>query len=128
FKGTPRSTPSFYPARQDNWRLASGPLNGYYSVAEGRGVEIGLGVKYFAPFVSAGWNLEENNIRPGQWLGLLKSMVMLGADFFHVGYFNVSGGGWPNGVGPNDPRGYIYQLAMPGYAQAISSRICDFIE
>src|SRR5690606_4926132 len=106
-----------------------GALNGYGTVAEGRKKEMALGVKFFAPFVSAGWGLEDKNIRPGQWLGLLKSMVMLGADFFHVGYFNVTGGtGWPDGKGPNDPRGYIYQAAMPAYAQAIASHIWEFIE
>ncbi len=129
FNGTPRSTPAFYPARPDNWRLAAGPLNGYGTVAEGRKKEIALGVKHFAPFISAGWDLEEKNIRPAQWLGLLKSMVMLGADFFHVGYFNVTGKtGWPNGKGPNDPRGYIYQAAMPAYAQAIASQVWAFLD
>lgn len=122
------STPSFYPARPDNWRIAAGSLNGYGTVAEGRLKEIKMGDKLFAPFVSAGWNLEENNIRPAQWLALLKSMVMLGADFFHVGYFNVTGRtGWPNKVGPNDPRGYIYQVAMPVYAQAVASRVYPFL-
>jgi hypothetical protein len=122
------STPSFYPARPNNWRSASGQLNGYGKIAEGRKKEIALGDKLFAPFVSAGWNIEENSIRPAQWLALLKSMVMLGADFFHVGYFNVTGGkGWPNGVGPNDPRGYIYQVAMPSYAQAIGSKVYPFL-
>ncbi|HUN01311.1 MAG TPA: hypothetical protein PLS00_00540 [Niabella sp.] len=127
--GSPRSTPAFYPARPDNWRLASGQLNGYGRIAEGRKKEMALGVKYFSPFVSAGWGLEENNIRPAQWLGLLKSMVMLGADFFYTGYFNVTGStGWPNGKGPNDPRGYIYQAAMPAYAQAIASQVWEFID
>lgn len=128
FNGSPRSTPSFYPARPDNWRLSAGALNGYGTVAEGRRYELELGVKHFAPFVSAGWSLEERNIRPAQWLALLKSMVMLGADFFHVGYFNVTGsGGWPNGKGPNDPRGYVYQIASAGYAQALASRIYPFL-
>jgi hypothetical protein len=120
------STPSFYPARPNNWRSSSGPLNGYGTVANGRRTEIQLGDHLFAPFVSAGWNLEENNIRPAQWLGLLKAMTMLGAEFFHVGYFNVTGKtGWPNGAGPNDPRGYVYQAAMPAYAQAVISNIYD---
>jgi len=129
FNNLPRSTPSFYPARPDNWRLAAGALNGYGTIAEGRLEEIELGVKYFAPFVNAGWNVEEKNIRPAQWLALLKAMVMLGADFFHVGYFNVTaGGGWPNGKGPNDPRGYIYQIAMASYAQAMGSYFMDFLD
>ncbi|MCM5527628.1 LamG domain-containing protein [Parasegetibacter sp. NRK P23] len=128
--GSPRSTPSFYPARPDNWRMSSGPLNGYGRVAEGRKREIELGVKFFSPFVAAGWSNEEKNIRPAQWLGLLKSMVMLGADFFYTGYFNVTGknGKWPDGVGPYDPRGYAYQAVMPSYAQAVASYFSDFLE
>ncbi|QEC41035.1 hypothetical protein [Pseudobacter ginsenosidimutans] len=126
--GNHYSTPAFYPARPDNWRNATGQLNGYGKIAEGRKKEIAYGDLLFAPFVSAGWNIEENSVRPAQWLALLKSMVMLGADFFHVGYFNVTGGkGWPNGVGPNDPRGYIYQVAMPAYAQAIGSKVYPFL-
>lgn len=122
------STPNFYPARPDNWRQNRGTLNGYGIIADGRKREIELGDKLFAPFVSAGWAAEENNIRPAQWLALLKSMVMLGADFFHVGFFNITGSkGWPNGIGPYDPRGYIYQAAMPTYAQAIGTRAFEFL-
>lgn len=127
---TPRSTPAFYPSTPANWRMASGPLNGYGRIAEGRAKEIEMGVKFFSPYVSAGWGFEEKNIRPAQWLALLKSMVMLGADFFYTGYFNITGGGgkWPDGAGPFDPRGYIYQAAMPAYAQALASRVYDFLE
>ncbi len=124
------STPDFYPRTPGNWSNKSGPWNGYGEVAKGRQKEIELGDKFFSPFVAAGWGNEEQNIRPAQWLALLKSMVMLGADFFYVGYFNVTGAGgkWPNGVGPNDPRGYIYQAAMPAYAQAIATLVPDFFE
>ena len=127
---TPRSTPAFYPSTPGNWRMASGQLNGYGRIAEGRQKEIALGVKFFSPYVSAGWGFEEQNIRPAQWLALLKSMVMLGADFFYTGYFNITGGAgkWPNGSGPFDPRGYIYQAAMPAYAQAIASQVYNFLD
>lgn len=123
------STPDFYPAAPDNWQNKNGPWNGYGEVARGRQKEIAMGDNRFSPFVAAGWQDEDQNIRPAQWLALLKSMVMLGADFFYVGYFNVTGanGKWPNGVGPNDPRGYIYQAAMPAYAQAIASMVPDFL-
>jgi hypothetical protein len=122
-------TPDFYPAYPANWRLGSGALNGYGNIAFGRVAEINLGDKLFSPFVSAGWATEEKNIRPAQWLSLLKAMVMLGTDFFYVGYFNVTGAGgkWPNGAGPNDPRGYAYQVALPAYAQALGSHAWDFI-
>ncbi len=122
------STPNFYPASPANWRTNNGTYNGYSVVADARQREIELGDKFFAPFVSAGWKDEESNIRPAQWLALNKAMVMLGAEFFHVGYFNITGSkGWPNGKGPYDPRGYIYQAAMPAYAQAIGSRIYSFL-
>ncbi len=128
-KGNHYSTPSFYPAFPENWINNTGSYNGYGVISRGRATEIALGDKLFAPFVSAGWSKEEKNIRPAQWLALLKSMVMLGADFFHVGYFNVTGStGWPDGIGPNDPRGYIYQVTIPAYAQAIGSRFFDFLE
>lgn len=121
-------TPDFYPRTPDNWVMGRGAFNGYGNIAAGRKTEIGLGDTDFAPFVSAGWNKEEANIRPAQWLALLKSMVMLGAEHFYAGYFNItgSGGKWPNGIGPYDPRGYIYQAAMPAYAQAIRSLVPEF--
>lgn len=123
------STPDFYPATPGNWQLGSGQYNGYGIIADGRKREIALGDKLFAPFVSAGWSFEENNIRPAQWLGLMKSMMMLGAEYYHVGYFNITGrSGWPDGKGPFDPRGYIYQAAIPAYVQALSSRVYRFFE
>ncbi|MBS1604117.1 MAG: hypothetical protein JST42_15720 [Bacteroidetes bacterium] len=122
------STPSFYPAVPEYWLAGQGSYNGFADIAYGRVREIAMGDKLFSPFVSAGWGFEENNVRPAEWLGLLKSMVMLGADFFYTGYFNTTGAtGWPNGKGPNDPRGYIYQVAMPAYAQAIGDRIWNFL-
>jgi len=125
------STPDFYPATPKNWLLGAGPLNGYNQIAQGRKTEIfELGQKYFSPFVSAGWNGEKDNILAGQWLGLLKSMLMLGADFFYTGYFNITGsnGKWANGIGPNDPRGYAYQLMMPAYAQALQIFTDPFVK
>ncbi|MFT3949705.1 MAG: hypothetical protein QM763_22265 [Agriterribacter sp.] len=122
-------TPDFYPRWPYNWQNARGAFNGYGTVSKGRVTEIAQGDRLFSPFVSAGWDDEESNIRPAQWLALLKAMVMLGADFFYTGYFNVtSGGKWPNGVGPNDPRGYTYQIAIPSYAQAIKTWVPDFFE
>jgi hypothetical protein len=121
-------SPDFYPSSPETWWQADGARNGFGIIAEGRKKEIELGDRSFAPFVSAGWSAEETTIRPAQWLALTKAMVLLGADFFYVGYFNITGKGgkWPNGAGPNDPRGYIYQAAMPVYAQALRSWAPDF--
>lgn len=128
--GSIRSTPDFYPYTPGNWQLANGPYNGYGMIARGRATEISLGDRDFSPFVAAGWLDEKENIRPAQWLALLKSMVMLGADFFYVGYFNITGAGgkWLNGIGPNDPKGYAYQVAIPAYAQAIRSQVPEFFQ
>ncbi len=128
--GTVRSTPDFYPYTPSNWQLATGAYNGYGTIAKGRATEIRLGDKNFSPFIAAGWMDEKNNIRPAQWLALLKSMVMLGADFFYVGYFNITNpdGKWPGGAGPNDPKGYAYQVAIPAYAQAIRTHTAPFFE
>lgn len=128
--GSIRSTPDFYPFTPSNWQLANGPYNGYGMIAKGRAIEIPAGDTNFSPFVAAGWQEEKDNIRPAQWLALLKSMVMLGADFFYVGYFNVTGPGgkWPNGIGPYDPKGYAYQVAIPAYAQAIRTHAPHFFE
>jgi len=126
--GTVRSTPDFYPHSPADWQKEKGAFNGYETIAKGRALELSLGDQDFSPFVSAGWIDERENIRPAQWLALLKAMLMLGADFFYVGYFNVTGpnGKWPNGIGPNDPRGYAYQIATPAYAQALRSIVPDF--
>lgn len=127
--GEYHSTPSFYPRYPAIWLSGKGSSNGYGQLAWGRYQEIVMGQRFFSPFVSAGWGLEEQNIRPAQWLGLLKAMCMLGADFFYTGYFNVTGKtGWTDGSGPNDPAGYVYQIAIPAYAQAIAVMYKDFVE
>lgn len=129
-KGKVLSTPDFYPSRPGNWLTGAGALNGIKMLADGRKKEIELGDRSFSPFVSAGWSKEEENIRPAQWLALLKAMVMMGAEYFYVGYFNVTGsqGRWPSGKGPYNPAGYAYQVAMPAYAQAIRSWVPEFFE
>jgi hypothetical protein len=126
--GRIRSTPDFYPRKPSNWLQGAGAFNGFKTIAAGRKTEIELGDVDFSPFVAAGWGEEIENIRPAQWLALLKAMVMLGAENFYTGYFNITGKGgkWPNGFGPNDPAGYAYQVAMPAYAQAIRTWVPDF--
>ncbi|WP_152616797.1 hypothetical protein [Flavihumibacter solisilvae] len=122
------STPSFYVTSATSWSTGRGPSNGYGQIADGREREISAGVKTFSPFVSAGWGKEVNNLRPAQWLALLKAMTVLGADFFYTGYFNVTDKqGWANGKGPNDPWEYTYQIAMPVYAQAIGQQFQKFV-
>jgi hypothetical protein len=117
------STPDFYPGEATHNifdRYAA--YHGLNSMIEGREAEIALGDRYFSPFVCAGWFADSMNYRPAAWLGALKALGMMGADFYYAGYFNTVN---PSKQLPQDPRGYIYQLALPSYAQAITSRYED---
>lgn len=133
------STGDFYPRTPNNWYLSSGAWHGLYWFSMARHTEIKNGDQFFSPFISPGWSgNEERNVRPGQWLGLLKILVGQGAEFFYTGYFNDNPcylcGPTYNTDGslkqerieyPSDPKGYAYQMAMPAYAQAITSRVED---
>jgi hypothetical protein len=131
------STPSIYPG-------ASGPA-GWDISTEGaldqldllRPSELATSDYNFAPFVAAGWqNREERSMRPGQWLGFLKSLATMGAEYFTVGYFNGRANGHAYGSnctshGTPPPytelcpfqlaENYAWQTVMPSYAQAITS-------
>lgn len=102
-----------------NWRYWQGAAHGWQYVIEGRHEEIALGDKLFTPVVSPGWNSnEETIVRPAQWLGFLKAISMAGAENFGCGYF-VTATPYQN------PSNYVWQMAIPGYAQAIASRYDD---
>ncbi|MEL6675844.1 MAG: hypothetical protein AAFR61_26790 [Bacteroidota bacterium] len=111
------STPDFYPRWPANWKKWRGPWRGWEWIEICRKAEIPLGDELFSPFVAAGWDADATqNVRPSQWLGLLKCLGNVGAEFFYVGYFNVD----PKRV--SDPRTYAWQAMMPAYAQAITSK------
>jgi hypothetical protein len=110
------STMDFYPRYPSNWRYWSGAWHGQAPYDESRQVEVAQGDKIFSPFVSAGWNSnEESNQRPGRYLGELKCLGAYGTDFYYAGFFNEAAP-WPH------PKGYTYQLAQVSYAQAILAR------
>jgi|SRR6185312_11147791 len=116
------STPDFYPRWPNNWKDWTGAWHGWKWIEIGRKTEIADGDYLFSPFVAAGWSKKnEENITPGQWLGLLKCLAVAGAEFYYVGYFNLS----PPFAKPAD---YIWQAAMPAYAQAITSRFEDVLK
>lgn len=118
------STFDFYPRYVWNWRRNAGAWRGIQPWIESRNVEQNTLVKYNTPFVGAGWDVnEERNMRPAQWLGLLKILAMQGARSFYAGYFNESGSYVPPNPPPADPKGYIWQAAVPSYAQAA----CDWV-
>ncbi|MDX2246689.1 MAG: LamG-like jellyroll fold domain-containing protein [Bacteroidia bacterium] len=117
------STPDFYPRWPRNWEKWAGPWRGWDWIRICREREIAAGDRLFSPFVAAGWGKDpEENIRPSQWLGLLKNLGVVGAEFFYTGFFNESQ--WPNLA---HPRNYAWQAVMPVYAQAVTSRYEDVL-
>jgi hypothetical protein len=83
--------------------------------------ELAAGDALYSPFVAAGWDgAAERNVRPAQWLGLLKILACWGAEFFYTGFFSL-GQPFPN------PSNWIWQAAMPSYAQAVTSLYSDLL-
>ncbi len=115
------ATPDFYPRYPYNWKDWQGPWHGLKWIEICRNTEIELGDNLFSPFVAAGWDsIETNNIRPAQWLGLLKILGAMGAEYYYAGFFNT-------GKSIAIPENYIWQAAMPVYAQAVTSYYEDIL-
>ena len=115
------STMSFYPRWASNWRNWMSAWHGWQWAVESRVHELAVGDKLYSPFVAAGWDPDETvNIRPSQWLALMKTLGMTGAEFYYSCFFSL-GAPWP------DSKNWIWQAAIPSYAQAITSRYEDFL-
>lgn len=113
------TTFSFYPRYPWNWRQWTGAWVGLQPFYESRTVETNTRIKYTTPFVACGWNEnEEENMRPAQWLGILKILGMTGSRMFYSGYFYET---FPST--PSNPKGYVWQAVTPVYAQAA----CDWV-
>jgi hypothetical protein len=138
--GQKYSTPDFYPWLIW-WKKGCCSFEGVNRIIEARNEEIAPTVyrptsdHLFSPFVAAGWSPDENfNKRPAQWLGLLKTLNMMGAEFFYSGYFVAVADQFrdtgqreaasPNGIPKNNHllANFIWQTAIPSYAQATATR------
>ncbi len=120
YKGNSYSTPDFYPGdNRHNIFDRYAAFHGLNCIAEGRKREIEQGDTYFSPFICAGWWEDSLNYRPAPWLASLKALGAMGAEYFYSSFFNITN---PASEIPINPAGYIYQVAMPVYAQAITSR------
>jgi len=120
YKNNSYSTPDFYPGDNRHGifdRYAA--FHGLNCIAEGRKREIEQGDSYFSPFVCAGWWRDSLNYRPAPWLASLKVLSAMGAEYFYPAFFDLKN---PAVEMPINPSGYIYQVVMPVYAQAITSR------
>jgi hypothetical protein len=122
-------TPDFYPRYPSYWRMQSvSYYHGISWVDKARLTELPFGDNKFAPYVAAGWDrvYAEVDIRPAQWLGLMKIVGMMGVDFYHSSHFKDAPS-YGTGFYPPNPKGYIWQAATPTYAQAILSRLEDYL-
>jgi hypothetical protein len=115
------STYDIYVRWPYNWRYWVSAWHGWQWAVESRVNEIALGDKLNSPFVSAGWSATESeNVRPAQWMGLLKALMGMGAEFYYAGFFSLQAP-WPNS------ENWIWQAATPSYVQAIASRVEPFL-
>lgn len=117
------ATPDFYLQNPGWWHKDSVGFNhGLLWEVKAVHTQMQLGDKWFSPFISPGWFVsEEKNIRPGQWSGLVGSLVAMGAEFFYTGFFNaVSVGGGRADL--QDPKNWIWQATIPSYIQAAVSK------
>jgi hypothetical protein len=111
------STGDLYPLYPYGWRNITGAWNGIRHFTKARQAEIAVSDTFFRPFINAGFSYDETTtVRPAQYLGLLKIMTGLGAISFYNGYFTVA---QPYQI----PANWIWQVAMPSYAQATNSKI-----
>jgi hypothetical protein len=65
-----------------SWFAGAGAWHSLTMLDSDRPAAQSLGDDLFSPFVAAGWSVEaERNIRPAQWLGMLKLVGIWGAEF-----------------------------------------------
>ena len=115
------STPDFYVRWPHNWRNWVGAWHGWQWIAECRHEELKLGDELYSPFVAAGWsNNPEDDVRPSQWLALLKTLGASGAEFYYTGFFSLQAP-FPK------KENWAWQVVTPSYAQAITSRYEDLL-
>ena len=131
------STADFYVRRPNTWdRISVGADHGWMYMDRARFNEIN-GVNPIAtdpfvdmlcsPAVAAGWHHDPTqNVRPGQWLGLLKALSLTGAEFFYPGYFDETLNPTPV-ASWRVPAYRAWQASTPAYAQAITSRYEDIL-
>jgi hypothetical protein len=109
-------TGDFYPRWPNNWQAWSGAWHGLGWFADCKYYELQNGDDLMSPFVCAGWNIDETvNVRPAQYLAMLKILSNWGSEFFYTGYFSLAAP-YP------DSKNWGWQTVMPVYAQAVTSR------
>ncbi len=116
-----RPTPHFYPQQPSRVWNSVNNLQGLDRMFSSMSYHFESGDSLFNPAVSPGYNDRDEEVtdiamvRPGHYLGALKTLAMIGADRFS--FFMYHG----NTV-PSQPNWRTWKLAMPAYAQALISR------
>ena len=121
------SKASIYPGASGPGGWATGWMGGLDVLELYRPSEIKAGDELFSPFVAAGWkSAVERNMRPAQWLGFLKLMTALGAEYVETGFFSpLQFSAKVKNV--QLPQNYVWQAAAPAYAQATLSLWSDLL-
>lgn len=115
-KGYKYSTLDFYPRWPYNWRTSISAWHGLNWVWQSREQNFLSKDSLYSPFISAGWDANgELDVRPSQYLGLLKNLSAYGVDFFYSGYFDEST--------LNPSKGWCWQFQIPTYAHAINTKV-----
>ncbi|MEP7171564.1 MAG: hypothetical protein ABI855_19490, partial [Bacteroidota bacterium] len=121
-------TSDLYVRWPSNWKDWTSAWHGLKWVTQSRYFELQVSDKLFSPFVAAGWDANpEVDVRPAQWLGLMKIMGMYGSEFYYPSYFNDAASYNPPNPPPHNPSGYAWQSVMPIYAQGVTSRYEDLL-
>jgi hypothetical protein len=105
-------TCQFYPRYPWNWREWFSADRGINFYMNSKIQELKDGCPLNTPYICFGWDKrEENNIRPAQALGLAKILKVAGSSYFFSAYFTIGSSGI------QDPRGYVWQQAVPAYVE-----------
>jgi hypothetical protein len=106
-----------YVTRPREWDEGAGSWHGLDWMHMVLPSQLAAGDALTAPFVSGGWAAqEEKNLRPAQYLGLLKCLAAMGANMYYAGFFQPSDDGK---FAPS--QNWAWVAAIPAYAQAVTS-------
>jgi hypothetical protein len=135
FSETYYNTNNLYLGNTENWNAAPSASNmGLLNMRRGllKSYKV-LGEKHFSPYITpttykgqteTQW--EEyfgKDIRPGQWLGMLKYASVIGAEYFYSFYARDYDDDVPHFYDSGNNN--IWQGTTPAYAQGITSRFMD---
>ena len=121
--GSAKPMNDYYVTHPREWDVGAGSWHGLDWANMVTPSQLAAGDAITAPFVSGGWAAqEEKNVRPAQYLGLLKCYAALGAEVFYAGFFQPSGDGK---FAPS--QNWAWVAAMPAYAQAVTSRWAELL-